>query len=257
MDKMFTNIINNPLIHTSILSIVCIFLILCIYQFTFPIKEGLKKKNPFAAILKPITMIINVIKCTIRLVISIPKCFLYYMLDILGFMFYLPFSLLFWILGARKQEKQIWKGIYKIDSMIYNQSGYHIFHYSNSIMNKCYRCKPKKAKKNGSQTINAGFIKMEKAITGGLLGTKLTSESTGNAFLMAVIIIVSAFAIMYFAFSTFGITLFPTTISPNIGVVVKKAYDTMLPLVNPIIPERIISEPFNPKKPNEYTTHSI
>ena len=163
--------------HHIILFFVSIILIICIYQYFSPIKEGLKKpKNPFAGILKqikkpiddifkkimkPIKTIIDTIKCTIKLVINIPKCMLYYLLDIWGFIFYLPFSLLFWVIGAKKIEIQMWKGIYKIDTLIYEQSGYHIFHWSNDILNKCYRCVAKKQKKIVKKTIGPTLTEPE------------------------------------------------------------------------------------------------
>lgn len=239
IDKFFTDIMNNPLLKFSIFITVCIFLIISIYLFVFPVKEGLKKpKNPLAAIMKPITSIITTMRCTIRLVISIPQCFLYYMLDTIGFIFYLPFSILFWILGASKIEKKLWKGIDKIDSAIYNQSGFHIFHYTNSVMNKCYRCIPKKTKK----FIKKSMDDMSRVNPVVSLATEIrdTPKTIGNAILLVIVIMVSMFLVMFFAANLFGITLF--TITSPLGAVVssagdmlKKTYDSTLKFVGPVV----------------------
>lgn len=203
--------------HHVILVIVSIILFICIYHFFSPVKEGLKPKNPFAGILnqikkpiddifkkimKPITMIIETMKCAIKLVINIPKCMLYYLLDIWGFIFYLPISILFWVFGAKKIEIQLWKGIYSIDTMVYEQSGYHIFHWSNDILNKCYRCVPKKAKIIVKKTINPTTL-TEPELGTSAADVKPDAVSISKTVGIVFALLLLWFALMYTIFRTF------------------------------------------------------
>ena len=209
---LVSNVLENPTFNYIIIELVSIVLFLCIYMYIFPLKEGASNigktitkalKKPFDAIMKPINMIITYIKCAIKLIINLPKCLLYYGLDTLGFIFYLPFSILFWIFGAKKQERLVWRGIDKIDKAIYNQSGYHIFHYSESIMNKCYRCIPKKAKKIFKK-MDTGQNTALDQLSGGessMKDTKATPDSIVRAILMVIMFIVlsacAVFLILY------------------------------------------------------------
>lgn len=107
------------------------------------------KSNIFSKIMKPITGIVTFIKCTISMVTNFPQCCLYYLMDIIGFLLYMPFALFFWALGMKSSEKELWVGIYAIDNTIYScLLGFHLFKYSNKTMNKCYRCTPKKERPN-------------------------------------------------------------------------------------------------------------
>lgn len=92
----------------------------------------------FKKIMKPILVIYNNIVCGIRIISNFHKCAIYYLLDIIGYLFYLPFMLLFWITGAHAIERKIWRNINKYGLLIFGT-------YTNSIMNQCYRCKDKKA----------------------------------------------------------------------------------------------------------------
>jgi hypothetical protein len=171
-------------------------------------------------------------------------------LDIYGFIFYLPFSLLFWILGLQKIEKKMWKGIDKIDSAIYNQSGFHIFHYTNSVMNKCYRCTPKKLKKFINKS--AETVSDVNPRTALMNEINDTPKTIGNAILLVIIIMVSMFLVMFFVANMFGITLYEITtpvgsLVNSTGNLIKSTYDSVVPLVRPIDTNRIIDAPFKPK----------
>jgi hypothetical protein len=250
--------------HHVILVIVSIILFICIYHYFSPVKEGLKKpKNPFAGILKqikkpiddifnkimkPITTIIDTIKCAIKLVINIPKCMLYYVLDILGFIFYLPISILFWVFGAEKIEIQLWKGIYSIDTMVYEQSGYHIFHWSNDIMNKCYRCVEKKSKKIAQKSINP--ITPEPNIDMSASDTNSDAAVPKTVFIV-VFLLMFWFIILYISFRTFrricrlifgSIFVIPFFMIQTINTYVESLYKS----VNPNQISAYSEKPINP-----------
>ena len=107
-------------------------------------------KKLIRKITKPITDIYKNVKCGVKIITNIHRCFLYYVLDIIGYTLYLPFKLIFWITFTQFVEKRIWEGVRMIDDVIFGMTGYFAFQYSDSIMNRCYRCsnKTRKGKKN-------------------------------------------------------------------------------------------------------------
>jgi len=104
-------------------------------------------KRMLKKLTQPIVAIYNNIMCGVKLLINAPKCMIYYILDMIGYVLYLPLMIFFWMFGLRSIERQLFKGINQVDSAIYGVADFHVFKYPNSIMNKCYRCKDKKEKK--------------------------------------------------------------------------------------------------------------
>jgi len=95
----------------------------------------------FLKMLKPITKtllyIVMIIKCTIKLTVNIPKCFIFYFLDIIKYTFlYLPILILMGILGLAKEWIPIQETLDKY------------LGWPNSTQNSCYRCKKNKGNKN-------------------------------------------------------------------------------------------------------------
>lgn len=114
--------------------------------------------------------------------ISFPKCFLWYFLDTFGWVMYLPFRFVFWLIdwmlgiGIVKQEIKAWNFLDQIDYFVhgipmsnyfmyqYNptsdttdsdgkplkngkdpntlQLGFHIIHFPDSVMYQCYSMAP-------------------------------------------------------------------------------------------------------------------
>jgi hypothetical protein len=66
------------------------------------------------------------------------SCFLWYFMEILGFILYLPIEFLVWAFSLQCFEKMCWDGIYTADCSFTNIFGFHIFKYSDSIIQKCY-----------------------------------------------------------------------------------------------------------------------
>ena len=92
------------------------------------------------------------VSCTISKIMHLPQCFLWYGLDTAGWIFYLPFRLLFWILDEMlfsgiptitKGEHDLWKYMYEFDNYIHDglKTGIHLFHFPDSVTNTCYQCK--------------------------------------------------------------------------------------------------------------------
>jgi hypothetical protein len=89
------------------------------------------------------------------------SCFFYFFLDIVGYVLYLPFAFMFYLFRSSIEiyypdckredyppiynvEKEIWDLIYDIDCKIYDATGFHVFHYSEEVMKRCYGCSPGK-----------------------------------------------------------------------------------------------------------------
>jgi hypothetical protein len=90
---------------------------------------------------KTFVSIFSYIICGFTRILTLPKCFGYYLLEIIGHILYIPFAFGFWLLGLGWLEKQIWDLIDKIDCAFYSATGFHLIHYSDTIIKNCYSCK--------------------------------------------------------------------------------------------------------------------
>jgi hypothetical protein len=112
---------------------------------------------------------IRFVICTSYKITSFPKCFLWYGLDIAGWIFYLPFRFLFWLvdaildIGLVKLEHDTWCFLNDLDYFLHGpqnnyfmfqytseypktdapdpeslNTGYHFIHFPDSVMEKCY-----------------------------------------------------------------------------------------------------------------------
>lgn len=100
---------------------------------------------------KPIIAIYNNIMCGVKLLKNAPKCMIYYILDMIGYVIYLPFMIFFWMFGLQSIEREFFKALDKIDKAVYSVAEFHIFRYPESLLNRCYRCKNKKETKGTSE----------------------------------------------------------------------------------------------------------
>ncbi len=131
------------------LMIVGIFLLLggyivevFIWLFAIPTKKSKKK---------------GFIYCLFKMFSNFNSCFFYFFLDIVGYVLYLPFSIMFYLFRSgietyysdcKKEdyppiyniEKDMWAAIYWLDCQIYDLLGFHVFHYSDEILDRCYGC---------------------------------------------------------------------------------------------------------------------
>ncbi len=87
------------------------------------------------------------IECGFNKVIKLPQCMGWYTLEIIGHILYIPFGFFFWLFSLQSVERMIWGILEDIDCFCYKSTGYHLIHYSDSIIKKCYKCKIKKMPK--------------------------------------------------------------------------------------------------------------
>ena len=120
-----------------------------------------------------IPWLIRYIIVVVYKVINLPKCFLWYFLDTAGWILYLPFRFIFWLMdlilgmGIVEKEHKAWDFFDQIDYFLHGRPneddnyfitnyepdpkvdgkkedpntlnmGFHIIHFPNSVMFKCY-----------------------------------------------------------------------------------------------------------------------
>lgn len=73
-----------------------------------------------------------------KFIVNLPKCYMWYILEAIGQLLYLPIKFLVWIAALQSTERQIWNQIENIDCMVKKSTGYHLIHYSDTIQDRCY-----------------------------------------------------------------------------------------------------------------------
>jgi hypothetical protein len=154
----------------KIIIILLLFTILGASIYKRKIREGLK--NPFAKMFKPLTEFIATIKngikklgtgitkifngveniakkieCGFKKIGTLKACFLYYILDMFLSIIYiifisLPIYVVKMITGVDLNSylKLMLKPINMLDDFLHKKTGYHIIHFPDSIIKKCYKC---------------------------------------------------------------------------------------------------------------------
>lgn len=86
------------------------------------------------------------LQCGLKFLVNFPKCIIFYLLDIIGKLLYLPIILVLWIskffLGIDLYyiEKDIWKAIENGNAFFFSIFGFHLIHFPKSIREDCYVC---------------------------------------------------------------------------------------------------------------------
>lgn len=119
------------------------------------IKESLKPSGFvkfFKNVGKAFRALFSNIICGFKKIVSLPSCMQWYMLQVFGKIVYTIcptiIPMFFVSLGSKKayrslkaMEKTVWDNLENLDRTIYKNAGFHIIHYSDEIVNKCYKCK--------------------------------------------------------------------------------------------------------------------
>ena len=96
---------------------------------------------------------------------ALPKCFLWYFLDTAGWVLYLPFRLIFWLIDwitgmkmLQKNEREGWRFLEQIDYFLHGRPGdnYFIYHYNPKDPKVDAKGKPT-VNGNDPETLNLGF----------------------------------------------------------------------------------------------------
>ena len=99
-----------------------------------PIKRGFDKFTQF------FKAIGSYIKCSLEKVKNLPGCMPWYMLQIFGKCLYLPVIFFVWLFKLQKIERDFWNAMESMDKAIFDIFGFHVIHYPQSVINKCYKC---------------------------------------------------------------------------------------------------------------------
>ena len=88
----------------------------------------------------------NYIQCLFKFLRNSYKCFFYYILDLIGKILYIPFSLLFWLsktlfgIDLYPIETRTWKFLELINNFVFSTLGFHIIHFPQKVREDCYSC---------------------------------------------------------------------------------------------------------------------
>ena len=86
------------------------------------------------------------LKCFMKFLKNMHKCFFFYIVDVVGKFLYLPVRVVMWLsktlLGfdLYPTEKKIWEGMEYIDSVIFSIFHFHVIHFPKSVRDDCYTC---------------------------------------------------------------------------------------------------------------------
>ena len=83
------------------------------------------------------------ITCGLEWFMNFRQCFFWYLLEIIGHILYLPINFIVWILPTLKPaERMLWQFLTDIDCSIFGILGFHVIHYSEDVLKRCYKCNP-------------------------------------------------------------------------------------------------------------------
>lgn len=82
--------------------------------------------------------VIKTIEVIIYRIFHFKDCFLWYSLEIIGAILYAPLGFIIWLFYLHTIEAMIWGLRDEFDNMFFGTTGFHIFHYSDTILQKCY-----------------------------------------------------------------------------------------------------------------------
>jgi hypothetical protein len=83
------------------------------------------------------------VTCGLEWFMNFRQCFFWYLLEIIGNILYLPINFLVWILPTLKPiERMLWQLLTDIDCSIFGILGFHVIHYSEDVLKRCYKCNP-------------------------------------------------------------------------------------------------------------------
>jgi hypothetical protein len=85
--------------------------------------------------------------CGVKYVSNIPNCILYYMVDSVIQIFYLPIRITLWFLATFLRinlygtEKSLWKIVEWVNGKVYATAGFNITRWPKNVRDQCYNCK--------------------------------------------------------------------------------------------------------------------
>lgn len=69
---------------------------------------------------------------------NLKSCFIWYALEIIGWILYIPMEFFVWFFCLQSIEKSFWGIVKETDCFIHGIMGFHVFYYSEHIRKKCF-----------------------------------------------------------------------------------------------------------------------
>ena len=69
---------------------------------------------------------------------SFKNCFLWYFLEIIGWILYIPIEFFVWLFCLKDVENMAWDLIKQLDCSFNDVTGFHFMYYSDTVIKKCY-----------------------------------------------------------------------------------------------------------------------
>jgi len=91
--------------------------------------------------------VLKYIECLLKFIKNFYKCAVFYFMDFVGIVIYLPIRIILWffdhIMGYSlyEVESKIWKQLDIVNDFIFSIIGFHVLHFPKSIREDCYMCK--------------------------------------------------------------------------------------------------------------------
>lgn len=109
--------------------------------------EFRKMKDFFKKIGQSFKALGSNIMCGFKKIKSLPDCMMWYMLQVLGKILYFPINFFLWLFARfgmpqlREAEREVWKQLENLDKLFHKTAGFHIIHFPDDVVEKCYKCK--------------------------------------------------------------------------------------------------------------------
>ena len=129
--------------------------------------------------------------CGVKFITNLNNCILYYAIDAIGQIIYLPFRVMFFVIWLSvykdiySQEAKIWSQIHDLDQMNYNYTGIYLTRWPRTIRDLCYNCKRLKVSvlNQKAKDINDDFnIKMPELLNKGVRKMQESGDDFTSAF---------------------------------------------------------------------------
>jgi hypothetical protein len=93
---------------------------------------------------------------------NLKSCFLWYALEIIGWILYIPMEFVVWFFCLQTMEENLWVMVKEADCFIHGIMGFHVFYYSEHIRKKCFvpRLPPFPSVGMGGLFTKKGFAKL-------------------------------------------------------------------------------------------------
>jgi len=81
---------------------------------------------------------VNNVQTLIYRIANFKNCFLWYFLEIIGWIFYIPIEFFVWLFCLKDMENMAWDSLKQFDCTFNDITGFHFIYFSDDVIKKCY-----------------------------------------------------------------------------------------------------------------------